>query len=83
MIVDANKKQGQLDYINSQIVNGNNSKIKVINTEAGLGKSLQSEQSMIKAWFEQGRKSLYVTKFKDTKECENLFDSYEIISWKN
>jgi hypothetical protein len=73
-MIDSNKKQLHLQYIDNQIVNGTNEKFKVINTEAGLGKSLQAEKSMIKAWVENGRKSLYVTRFKDTKVFDEAFE---------
>jgi hypothetical protein len=59
------KKQGQLQALHNNIVNGNSSIFKVFNHEAGLGKSRQAEKSMISAWKEQGKKSLYVYQFID------------------
>ncbi|MDF2881043.1 MAG: hypothetical protein K0R54_1600 [Clostridiaceae bacterium] len=60
------QKKFQLEVLNENIILGDNTAFKVFDHEAGLGKSLQAEKSMTKAWKQHGRKTLYVTLFKDT-----------------
>jgi len=60
------RKNEQLQVLNESIVLGRNLKFKVFDHEAGLGKSMQAEMSMADAWYKEGRKTLYVTLYKDT-----------------
>lgn len=53
------KKKGQIEYLTSEIINGENKNyFKVFNLEAGLKKTLTSEQALIQL-AEMGNKALF------------------------
>lgn len=73
------RKAMQLQVLDNHIVLGHNEKFRVFDHEASLGKSIQTEKSMVHAWKKEGRKSLYVTLFRDTNEgnsCHERINSY-------
>ncbi|KAF1085685.1 hypothetical protein SPSYN_01829 [Sporotomaculum syntrophicum] len=62
------KKQKQLEYLQDAIINGQNKdKFLVIDTEAGLGKSLETEKTLALLYMQNPKiKSIFVQKFKNT-----------------
>lgn len=77
------KLQQQLNELHTNIISGTNQSFKIFNLEAGLGKSIQAEKSMVDAYLNHGRKTLYVCQFKDTGSTNTIHERINKIAGKN
>lgn len=76
------KKEGQLNNLKHEVMNGNNTGFYVSDIEAGLGKTLTVEKALIELYAEKpNMKTLLVKKFSDVpnyKGCRDWQDCVEI-----